>query len=215
MAINLAADPMETAMNTRQLFSVTLAVVLGILLSSPAGAADLKHGRIEREALLARLERGPEFSSQGITYQLVTNARALKQDFRENPDQALARADLGKQDLIDQKAGFLVVRGNVSAATAIDTPRGERLYPVALNTRSGQLGIVTGTIVARLKDPAVATSVAENHGLTLIRAYPHLGYAYYKAPATRDVLAAAGALAGDARVQQADVEVVENLRLPK
>lgn len=53
------------------------------------------------------------------------------------------------------------------------------------------------------------------HGLTLQRAYDHLGTAFYTVARGGDLLAAAAQLAADARVTSAEPEVLEALRQPR
>ncbi len=101
------------------------------------------------------------------------------------------------------------------ADARLEASHGTTLYPTALNPRTGGIGILPGTLIVQPKDMNTVQAIASDHGLELVRAYAHLQTAFYQVKPGADLLAAAAALAGDARVKLAEPEVVEFVRVPR
>jgi hypothetical protein len=201
-------------MNIRQLFIHALAAVLfGITASA---CAQTPVDPAQRQALLETLSRGPAFTSNNEQYQLLPGVRAARQTGSES--QTLQSLGVPATALIERKGKFLMFQhAATGAAAGASLVRQDQhtLYPVALNPRTGQLGLMPGTISVMLKNPDAAAALAADHGVQLYRAFPQLKTAYYRVQPGQDILAAAAALAGDPRAASAEAEVVEYMRVPK
>lgn len=169
-----------------------------------------------RDALVAALARAETFTSENQQYQRLPELRALARASRaEPPAQALARVGAAAGSLIETKGHFVLYRASAQAAAQLEAVDSQTLYPAVLNMRTGGLGILPGTLIVQPKNIAQAEALAAAHGLELVRAYPHLNTAFYRVKPGQDLLAAAAALKADARVVNAEVEVVEHIRVPK
>ena len=91
------------------------------------------------------------------------------------------------------------------------TSREDGSLPVALNTRTGNLGVVLGTLIVHLRDATDAPAVARDHDLLVASMAWQLSVAFLKVPVGRDLIAAAAALSSDERVVSAELEVSEGL----
>ena len=83
-----------------------------------------------------------------------------------------------------------------------------------MNPRTGGIGIVPGTLNVKLKNNANAAALAADYGLEVVREFAHLKTVFYRVKTGQDVLTAAASLSADARVEQAEVEVIEHLNVP-
>lgn len=205
---------------------MTIATAVVTLLLSAPGApqavpldglhldkAAARAARQQREAFVKGLPRGATFRSNGQTYQMAGNLRALPASPRHAPEQVLAAAGLGSADLVERKGPYLVVREAGAMSQAVQTsPSGAFTHPVAVNAGTGALGVVTGTVAVRLRSAATAVAIARDHGLELEATATGIRAAFYRVGATEDVVAAAAALARDRRVRSAEVEVREAFR---
>jgi len=201
--------------------TTTILTLLGLLLPSAACLAQEKGAvaaaALQRRALVESLPKGTAFRSGGQEYQIVGGVRAVARAPEAGERQALAAVGAAPADLIEAKGSFLVYREAASAApvAARTAAGGGSTLPVAVNRRTGGLGVVLGSLTVRLRDPAAAEAVAREHGLRLTFSAPHLSTAFYQVPEGKDIQAAAAELAGDGRVTAAEIEVKEHFAVPQ
>lgn len=205
-------------MNIRPLLAIITAIVASTALAqTPFRETQNEIAPEQRAVLLQNLERGTAFTSADQSYQVLPAARAARLPRGEITAHAAGRLRLTTTDLLERRGDLLFYRGSAATVTgAVVTTRNDTAaYPVVLNTGTGQLGYLPGTIRVRLARAADAPTVATAHGARVYRAFPQLGVAYLQAGAGQDILALAATLAADARVTSAEPEVVEHLRVPR
>ena len=176
-----------------------------------------------RATLVAEAEKGAPFQSGRQTYRLVVGLRATVEGNVASPSERLAAVGVAPDALVERRGPFLLFRqpataptatARLAAASAVTVVDRTPTYPVAVNARTGQLGIVPGTIVARLGKVGDAAALARAGGLEVEYVAEPIGYAFFLVPDGKDVVAAAAALAADPRVQSADVEIREHFAVP-
>jgi len=166
----------------------------------------------QRTAMLQALPRGAAFTANSQQYQMLPSVRAVASTPQESPQQALAQVGGGK--VIETKGAYVVYTATQQGPAALSVVSGRTSFPTVVNIRTNGIGILPGTIRARLKDPSSAEAVASAHGLQLVRNFPHLQTAFYQAASGQDVVAAAAAVAADPRVVSAEPEVLEHVKVP-
>ena len=210
------------------------ALVAGLLLALPAGGASAQgnmagqvpaRGRVPARGpaheradarTLAALTRGAELVNDGQTYVLLPEARAVRaQHSGEASTQALTRLGLPGRSVLERKGAFVLFREIAPVSTATGPAASQDSLPVLLNTKTGALAVVAGTIRVRLHVAGDAEAVAAAHGLTVSNQFPHLKTAFYEAPVGADLAAAAKALAADPRVADAGLELIERVLSPR
>ena len=171
-------------------------------------------GAAKPKADYAALPQGDALTSGGESYVVLSDVRAVPSDPGQEP------AGL---TVLERKGRFLVYREtrpalkSASAMTVQDAGlTGQPLltHAVVLNPRTGNLGVVLGTLIVKLADMSQADALAAAHGLTLSSRFDHLGLAFYTAAPGRDLAAATAALRADMRVTSADPEILEHVRVP-
>lgn len=165
----------------------------------------------ERAAFMQTLSHGSTVTSNNQEYQILLGVRATQSKENEQPQQTLTRIGGGK--LIETKGHFVVFSAPEQSQASVTSVNGTS-YPTALNSRTGGIGIVPGTLNVKLKNSANATAIAADHGLEVVRVFAHLQTAFYRVKSGQDVVAVAAALAADARVESAEVEVIEHINVP-
>jgi predicted RecA/RadA family phage recombinase len=200
----------------------TLALVLLFLLPSARAAASQEDaqgqlGEQEREAVVRSLPKGEPFRSGGQQYRLVGGLRAVHRGTDSTAREALARAGAAAAAVVEVKGRFVLFQQNASAAPLAAPQLANRVetLPVAVNERTGGLGVVLGTITVKLRASGQAEALAREHGLRLDLAAPHLSTAFYRVPAGASIEAATARLVNDARVVSAEIEVKEHFAEPK
>ncbi len=199
----------------------TTLALLALLLPTASGLAPdgrtVTMAALERRALVESLPKGAAFQSGGQEYQLLGGVRAVLRRPEVGERQALETVGATQADVLEAKGGFLVFLESPSAAPVAArtaTPLASTL-PVAVNKRTGGLGIVLGSLTVRLRNPAAAEAVGRDHGLRLTLSAPALSTAFYEVPQGQDIQAAAAELARDGRVTSAEVEVKEHFAVPR
>lgn len=165
----------------------------------------------ERATLMQTLSRGSTVTSNNQEYQILPGVRAVESRSNEQPQQTLTRMGGGK--LIETKGPFVVFSAPDQSQASVTSVNGTS-YPTAFNPRTGGIGIVPGTLNVKLKNSANAAAIAADHGLEVVRVFAHLQTAFYRVKSGQDVVAVAAALAADARVESAEVEVIEHMNVP-
>jgi hypothetical protein len=188
--------------------------------STPAGAqqplrpSGFLAGAAKPKADYAALPQGDAITSGGESYVVLSDVRAVPSDPGQEP------AGL---NVLERKGRFVVYREtrphlkSPSAMTVQDAGlTGQPLltHAVVLNPRTGNLGVVIGTLIVKLADMTQAEAIGAAHGLTLSSRFDHLNLAFYTAGPGQDIAAAAAALRADARVTSADPEILEHVRAP-
>lgn len=200
--------------------NIRIAALCLLLLASPALAQkygeSAKPGPTERTAMLKSLEHGKPMKGSRDQYQHLTQVFAVAlENSSETPQQAIARVGGSGAQLVETK-GRLVLYREQTAGPAQMKRVGEMIvYPTAVNTRTGALGVLTGVLVVKPKNMADDDAIAASHGLQKSKAYPQLQTVFYRAKANVDIADVSAALQADPRVESAYPEIVEHVRVPK
>jgi hypothetical protein len=153
----------------------------------------------------------PFLSSTRQSYRVAVELRAVPRG-QDSAEGRMAGLEIPSAELVEVKGPFLILRRpTVAGAAIVDRTR---VHPVAVNTASGRLGILSGIVVARLRNPDDAAALAQANGLELDYVAVPIRCAFFRVPDGLDVVAAATALARDARVEVAAPEVSETFRVP-
>ncbi len=195
-------------------------LILSVLASSSAlaqvGSAPTAPAR--RTQIVSAAQKGAPFlTDTRQSYQVVVGLRATIRG-SATAEARLAALGLPATDLVEEKGPYVVFQRAASGATAparvaeasavaaVDrTPA----YPVVVNTRTGELAILPGIVITRLRNPADAASLAQANGLVVEFVGETSGNGYFRVPEGGDVVSAAAALARDPRVETAFPEVSE------
>lgn len=197
------------------------AVVFALLPALAWGGGDAPQGMSAqaRAALVKEAPKGPEFRSSGQAYRLVGGLRATALPADVSVDQGLAAVRSVPGDLVERKGPYVIYREQTGQGPALLPAAAEvdrsRTLPVAVNVRTGRLGVAANVLVVKLKDVRAAPAIAAANGLELTFVAEGIGYAFLDVPDGRDLLAAAAAVARDGRVRSAEIEVRENFQVPR
>lgn len=194
---------------------MALALRMTLLLLALPGTALAQPGETELEArrgrVVAEAAKGPAFRSSGQDYRVVSGVRASETARDASPGSRLAEAGVAEEDLLEVKGRYAIhleragSRGGGGAAT----------FAVAVNTRSGALGVVTGTVTGRVGTAAEAEAAARAAGLRLDFFAESTGYAFFQVRAGGDPFGAAARLRARAGMKDVEVEVRERHNRPE
>ncbi len=158
-----------------------------------------------RAQAVASAPAGASFRSAGQDYRIVPGIRAARVRGSGTVSSTLSAVGARESDLLERKGPYALYVEPAGAVPDVASPTSA----VAVNVRSGQLGIVTGTITARVGSATAAATAARAGGVILELVTPATGYAFFRARSGADVLAAAAALRARPELKGVEVEVRE------
>ena len=193
-------------------------VALTLLLIAPASLAQ-GYGttaKAERAAMLDTLQRGKEIAVRTERYQLLPEVRAVERgSSAQTPQEALSLVNAGSAEVIETKGKLVLYRARGANPALVQRVGATTVYPTVVNSRTGTLGVLTGTLVVKPKSMADADAIAAGHGLQKTKTYPQLQTVFYRAKANVDIADVSAALQADPRVESAYPEIIEQVRVPK
>ncbi len=132
------------------------------------------------------------------SWRLVGNALALpKSDFRDS---------FG--EIITTQTGFVIFSSEGSSLNHLDTERGR---PVLYNSDRRSFGILSGTLIVRLKYAEEAHTWAKEYGLTVIHVQDSINKAFFSIPSQTDITRLNKELKTDSRVSEYELEILSGL----
>jgi Open reading frame 2 N-terminal domain len=184
---------------------------LGQKYAKPSG-----QGSGERSALLQTLQRGKEITVHGERYQQLPEVLAVERaSSAQSPREALSLAQAGAAQVLETKGKLVLYRAGGANAALVQRVGGSNVYPTVVNSRTGTLGVLTGTLIVKPKSMASADAIAAGHGLEKTKTYPQLQTVFYRAKPNVDIADISEALQTDSRVESAYPEIIEHVRVPK
>jgi Open reading frame 2 N-terminal domain len=197
---------------------IGIAVITGPALAQATADKSATHAAVSSQrTLIQNLPKGQRFTTDGVEYDYLTDVRAIYSTKRQTPEQLLPRVGAQPSDLVKRSGTLMYIRrlGKGALAASPERVNQQTLLPAAVNTRTGQLVVLPGSVIATHKNIEQAQQLAADHGLILSGTVSDLGIAVYDVRPGRDVLAAARALANDGRVTKAEPEVMVAPREPR
>ena len=190
-----------------------LAASLALAQESPKPA---KARAAERAAMLETLQKGKEIQGSREQYRFLPEVHAVEHSASaETPQEALSRIGESGAQVLETKGRLVLFRSAQQKPAFVERVAGANIYPTVINTRTGTLGVLTGTLVVKPKSMADAAAIASTHGLAEGKEYPHLRTVFYRVKANTDIADVAAALQADPRVENAYPEIIEYVRVPK
>ena len=198
-------------MNTRVPFlCLALWISLGLAQEAPTLT------RAERTAILDTLQRGKQITVRNELYHWLPEVAAVERQSRQTTAQeAVAPLGAGPGQVIETKGRLVLFRSPPKKGVFLERIGEATVYPTVRNTRTGALGVLTGTLVVKPKDMGEVAGIARRHGLEKASEYPHLGIVLYRVKVNADIADATAALQADSRVESVYPEIIEHLRAPK
>jgi len=194
-----------------------------LVLSTLLPLAGRAQSSAARASIVADAQKGSPFQVGRQTYQVVVGLRAVVRG--DAPaDARLAALGISAGDLVEAKGPLVFFRqapagsttpARLAAAAAVAPLEGVSTFPVVVNTVSGQLGALSGTLTVKLARVGDAGALAREHGLALDYVAEGIGWAFLRVPEGGDVIAAAAAVSRDARAKIVEPEVRAHFAVPR
>lgn len=211
-------------------FIITLLAVLPNFFNASANSfkkQDQLQKKMELKTLIESFAKGESFNTKNETYVLLpelfsykTHTNVSKRtivDTQETETDSLNLQNSTQSGFVARKGNFIIMRSSneqMSTSKTLNTIGNSELYPVVLNQRTNQFGIVTREVVVELINVFNAEAISEEFKIELIRSFNNLRLAFYRIPANQDLMSIVQNLREDSRTKSVDLEVLENLNEP-
>lgn len=191
------------------------------LISQDAWCLD----RAERESFISALPRGETFENDGNPYVWLPTLRGEKTGSPKATEKTAKStvAIAEKETTVEQKGPYTIygpssgafqstARQGYSAQSANGTNSG---CPIALNTRTKSLAIITGNIWLKLKNIQDAKTIGDEYGLTFSFSNAAMSTSFYQVPADTDIATLRQSLQADSRILRVTLDMVDRIHNPR
>lgn len=181
-------------------------------------AKSISNENMKIEAVLETFEKGESFSQGNATYTLYPELRAeFKSKKVSDQTKSLSQSanETPKSNFVVSTDKFNIVKANKSEQKSSYSVSGmketnDSRYPVVLNTKTGDLGILTGSIIIQTKNNVLFS----DSSFQLKKSYPKLGFYIVSIPENGNINDALKKIIRNKDVDHVTVEVLENFKEP-
>ena len=155
------------------------------------------------------LASGVVFSSNQNNYQLILGGRAIA---KSNNSVAAQSANSGTSNLWSGENGpFVVSIGSAgqSSNSSLST-NGVSYNQIVYNPRSGQIGIIVGDIIVKLKPNYNIVTLASTFNINVINNFENINTVVFNVNPGQDIFTITQALSAHPGVEFAEIDVIEN-----
>ena len=162
--------------------------------------------------------RGETFIYEQQFYTVLPQLKAKKYFPTSSAIPKESNINLNSSDsvkVVEQKGEFLIFESNLtntSSLTSSQYTTGE--YPVTLNSRTNQLGIILGNLIVQLNQNEDIRKISDKYNLNIKKSFSHLNIFVLQAEQPFDILSIALDMNSESTVKSAEVEVLENYYVP-
>jgi len=169
----------------------------------------LNQPQISSIVIQKALASGVEFTTNQNNYQLILGGRAIA---KNNKSVAAQSANSLTNNLWTGENGPFVVSigyGGQNSNSALSS-NGVSYNQIAYNTRSGQIGIIVGDIIVKLKPYYNAVTLANSFNINLTNNFENINTAVFIVNPGQDIFTVTKKLSAHPGVEFAEIDVIES-----
>ena len=160
------------------------------------------------------LDSGVVFTSNQVQYQLILGGRAVNQNTNNMAGLSVSsdRSNLWS----DQKGPFQVfIASEASDASLAAMSSSAGSYnQIAYNPETGNVAIIVGEIIVKLKPNVSAEAIASIYNINLTNNFQQINTAIYRVNDWQDIFTIAKQLSENSGIEFAEVDVIEHFAQP-
>ena len=209
---------------------ITSGIVFALFFTLPIfGSEKAKQSQnsMNYKVLIESLIKDKIFSVRGEAYVLLPELQSYKtqttiskpnviESSNNNTNSASAQTS-GQTNFVARKGNYIIIKSNNKDATlnkSWNKTGNTELFPVVLNQRTQQFGIVTREVSVELLNASNANIVSEEYNIKIVRSFDHLRLTIYQTTIYQDIFDLVNKLGLDPRVKKANIEIIENVIEP-
>lgn len=167
-----------------------------------------------KSILKTRAHRSPAYSTDGPRNLAFSGRR-----FVWRPEYAAIPSDHrlpSTGSVIAQMSGFTLIRDkNIKPSEKLLVPGRNGYLPVAENSSTGRLGVVTGTLIVQLSSNPDCAVLVRNYGMEIVSSAPQINICFMRSNPSTDLRAQLKILQADLTITKAEIEIIDHQFKPE
>jgi hypothetical protein len=192
-----------------------IAFLLISICTASCAENSLTNSSVNSIVIQKALNSGIVFTSNQVQYQLILGGRATSNNV--NSTSALSSSSTVNNSNVwsGQKGPYqLSIAGPLASGTNSMSASSEGYNLIAFNSESGNIGIIVGEIIVKLKSGVTAESIASSYGINLTNNFESIRTAVYRVYSWQNIFTIAQQLSLDQGIEFAELDVIEHIPQP-
>ena len=191
-------------------------ILLMITLSSTASYSGTREGvelkLVDDIVIEKALTSGIEFATSAGDYQLILGGKAFD---GSSSDYSAQSAGFGNNNIWNTKKGHyqLSIDSSVSSSMNASMSNNAAFKQIAYNSRTGQIGIIQGDIIVKLRPHYNAEEIAATFNIELVNHFNLINTAVYRPSRNGDIFSLTDNISSHSGVEFAEIDVIENFSI--
>lgn len=159
------------------------------------------------------LASGVTFLNSQEEYQLILGGRAFNKNNNINSNTSSLSGNANSNNLwTGEQGSFLlsIVGNDTSTNSASASMANSNFNQIAYNPRSGQIGVIIGDIVVKLRPYYRAETIANIFNINLITSFENINTAIFRIKPGQNIFTIAEQLSGYVGVEFAEIDIIDN-----
>jgi len=160
------------------------------------------------------LASGVTFLNSQEEYQLILGGRAFNKNNNINSNTSSLSGNANSNNLwTGEQGSFLlsIVGNDTTTNSASASMANSNFNQIAYNPRSGQIGVIIGDIVVKLRPYYRAETIANIFNINLITSFENINTAIFRIKPGQNIFTIAEQLSGYVGVEFAEIDIIDNL----
>lgn len=160
------------------------------------------------------LASGVTFLNSQEEYQLILGGRAFNKNNNINSNTSSLSGNANSNNLwTGEQGSFLlsIVGNDTSTNSASASMANSNFNQIAYNPRSGQIGVIIGDIIVKLRPYYRAETIANIFNINLITSFENINTAIFRIKPGQNIFTIAEQLSGYVGVEFAEIDIIDNL----
>jgi hypothetical protein len=159
------------------------------------------------------LASGVTFLNSQEEYQLILGGRAFNKNNNINSNTSSLSGNANSNNLwTGEQGSFLlsIVGNDTSTNSASASMANSNFNQIAYNPRSGQIGVIIGDIIVKLRPYYRAETIANIFNINFITSFENINTAIFRIKPGQNIFTIAEQLSGYVGVEFAEIDIIDN-----
>ena len=158
------------------------------------------------------LASGVTFSNSQQEYQLILGGRAVNQNNINSNASSLSSASNSNSLWTGEQGNFQlsIVGSDTTTNSASASIAASNFNQIAFNPKNGQISIIVGDIIVKLKPYFSAETIADTFNINLVSKFENINTAVFRINPGQNIFNIVEQLSGNSGVEFAEIDIADN-----
>tara|TARA_B100000795_G_C22698810_1_gene398747 strand:- start:110 stop:715 length:606 start_codon:yes stop_codon:yes gene_type:complete len=158
------------------------------------------------------LASGVTFSNSQQEYQLILGGRAVNQNNINSNASSLSSASNSNSLWTGEQGNFQlsIVGSDTTTNSASASMAASNFNQIAFNPKNGQISIIVGDIIVKLKPYFSAETIADTFNINLVSKFENINTAVFRINPGQNIFNIVEQLSGNSGVEFAEIDIADN-----